>query len=649
MANKELLKTNKFNVRTTWEAMENNLKKGNGEVRMLGYRKRLSKNNFEKKFSWLTYRYIYDNCIYFAKGMEFFNLCPLVHSQNSGDFRFLGIHSKNRKEWIIAFLGSHANDRTIVAIYDTLGEQAVEYIFKQTKLETILIEASNLPKILKLIKEKRGNKLKNLIVMDSEDEPIIIQELKSLGINIYTFDEIIETGKTKGKNIVLTPAKPESICSICYTSGTTGIPKGAMITHEALESTIDCMDHTGFEYLKEDVYLSYLPYAHMMETLIFTLIMTHGRTLAIYSGNPRNLLEDAKICKPSIMTAVPRILQRIYDEITKGLLKENKIVQNLFKMAINKKIKDYQETGILTNPFLDTLIFKKIKNNLGGKLRFMLVGSAPMEPSLLNFLQCVLSCKIVEGYGQTEGCAGVLITSQYDKICQHLGGPGWNCEIKLVDVDELDYHSTDVDPETGESIPRGELCIRGPLLFKGYFDDEVNTKLSIDKDGWLHTGDIGQILIRHGNAIRIIDRIKNIFKLQQGEYVAAEKIENILIDSNYVEQIFVHGESLQNYLIAIIVPNKTKVVDFLLSKGIKCDENTCQQFFDDEDLKNEIIKDLEIIGRKADLKGFELVKKIFLFSGTFTPENDLVTPTLKLKRHIAKKYFANEIKKLYYK
>ena len=322
MANKELLKTNKFNVRTTWEAMENNLKKGNGEVRMLGYRKRLSKNNFEKKFSWLTYRYIYDNCIYFAKGMEFFNLCPLVHSQNSGDFRFLGIHSKNRKEWIIAFLGSHANDRTIVAIYDTLGEQAVEYIFKQTKLETILIEASNLPKILKLIKEKRGNKLKNLIVMDSEDEPIIIQELKSLGINIYTFDEIIETGKTKGKNIVLTPAKPESICSICYTSGTTGIPKGAMITHEALESTIDCMDHTGFEYLKEDVYLSYLPYAHMMETLIFTLIMTHGRTLAIYSGNPRNLLEDAKICKPSIMTAVPRILQRIYDEITKGLLKE---------------------------------------------------------------------------------------------------------------------------------------------------------------------------------------------------------------------------------------------------------------------------------------------------------------------------------------
>ena len=122
-----------------------------------------------------------------------------------------------------------------------------------------------------------------------------------------------------------------------------------------------------------------------------------------------------------------------------------------------------------------------------------------------------------------------------------------------------------------------------------------------------------------------------------------------MIDSKYIDQIFVHGESLQNYLITIIVPNKTKVVDFLLSKGINCDEKSCLNYFGNETLKNEIIKDMEIIGRKADLKGFELVRKIFLFSGAFTPENDLVTPTLKLKRHISKKYFANEIKKLYSK
>ena len=646
MVKKELQKVNSFGVRTTWEAMENNIKTGKGKVNMVGYRKRISKDNFEKKYSWITYQNMYETCINFAKGVELFKLCPVFHSKISGDFKFLGIYSKNRIEWIISYLGSHANNATVVTIYDTLGEKAMEYIFWQTELETILIEACSLPKILKLIKERRTNKLKNLIVVDIDEEPEIIKELITLNINIYNFEDIIKKGKNEGKNIVLNPAKPESICTICYTSGTTGNPKGAMVSHQALESTIDCMDHTGFEYYKDDIYLSFLPYAHIMETLIFALIMTHGRTFALFSGNVRNLVEDAQLCRPTIITSVPRVFQRINGEIQKNLAKQSKIKQNIFNMAIKLKMNDFKEKGIITNPFLDALIFKKIRNILGGRLRFMLVGSAPMDPELLSFLQCAFSCKIVEGYGQTEDCAGVLISSQYDRICQHLGGPGWNSEIKLVDVDELDYHSTDIDPISGISHPRGELCVRGPLLFKGYLDDEENTKLAIDKDGWLHTGDVAMVLTEHGNAIRIIDRVKNIFKLQQGEYVAPEKIENVLSDSFYVEQIFVHGDSLKNYLIAIIVPNRNKVVEFLKSKGIICDKN-CVDYFKNDELKKDILKDLETLGRKADFKGFEIIKNIYLSSEPFTVENDLCTPTMKIRRHIAKKYFEKEIKELY--
>ena len=647
MANKELQKVNRFGVRTTWEALENNIRIGKGNINMVGYRKRISKDNFEKKYSWITYQYMYETCINFAKGIELLKLCPLFHSKISGDFKFLGIYSKNRVEWIVAYLGSHANNATVVTIYDTLGEKAMEYIFWQTELETILIEACSLAKIIKLVKEKRTNKLKNLIVVDSEDEPNLLEELKNLGINIYKFDDIIEKGKTEGQNIILSPAKPESICTICYTSGTTGNPKGAMVSHQALESTIDCMDHTGFEYFKDDIYLSFLPYAHIMETLIFALIMTHGRTFALFSGNIRNLVEDMQICKPTIMTSVPRVFQRIHTEIMKNLTKQSKLTQNLFHMALNKKIKDFKETGILTNPLLDSLIFKKVRNVLGGRMRFMLVGSAPMDPELMNFLQCSLSCKIVEGYGQTEDCAGVLISSQYDRVCQHLGGPGFNSEIKLVDVEELDYRSTDIDITTGISHPRGELCVRGPLLFKGYLDDEENTKKAIDKDGWLHTGDVAMVLTEHGNAIRVIDRVKNIFKLQQGEYVAPEKIENVLTDSPYIEQIFVHGDSLQNYLIAIIVPNKAHIIEFLKKKGIECDVNNCQNYYENEELKIDILKDLENIGRKADFKGFEIIKKIYLSPEPFTVENDLCTPTLKVRRHVAKKYFANKIRELY--
>ena len=647
MANKELQKVNRFGVRTTWEALENNIKTGKGNINMVGYRKRISKDNFEKKYSWLTYQYMYETCINFAKGIELFKLCPIFHSKISGDFKFLGIYSKNRVEWIVAYLGSHANNATVVTIYDTLGEKAMEFIFWQTELETILIEACCLEKIIKLVKEKRTNKLKNLIVVDSEDEPNQLEELKTLGINIYKFDDIIEKGKTEGQNIILNPAKPESICTICYTSGTTGNPKGAMISHQALESTIDCMDHTGFEYFENDIYLSFLPYAHIMETLIFALIMTHGRTFALFSGNIRNLVEDMQICRPTIMTSVPRVFQRIHTEIMKNLSKQSKLTQKLFHMALNQKIKDFKETGILSNPLLDALIFKKVRSVLGGRMRFMLVGSAPMDPELMNFLQCSLSCKIVEGYGQTEDCAGVLISSQYDRVYQHLGGPGFNSEIKLVDVDELDYRSTDIDIKTGISHPRGELCVRGPLLFKGYLDDEENTQKAIDKDGWLHTGDVAMVLTEHGNAIRVIDRVKNIFKLQQGEYVAPEKIENVLSDSSYIEQIFVHGDSLQNYLIAIIVPNKAHVVEFLKKKGIECDVKNCQNYYENEELKNDILKDLENIGRKADFKGFEIIKKIYLSLEPFTVENDLCTPTLKVRRHVAKKYFANKIKELY--
>ena len=647
MVNRELAKVNKFGVQTTWEAMENNIRTGKGEVRMVGYRKRISKDNFEDKVTWLTYQYVFDQCVYFAKGVSLLGLCPEFHSRRDGDFKFLGIYSKNRIEWIVAYLGSHANSATVVTIYDTLGEKAMEFIFKQTELETILIEACCLKKIAKLIKEKKTNKLKNLIVVDSEDEPETINELKILNINVFTFDEIVKKGETEGKDVVLTPAKPETICTICYTSGTTGNPKGAMVSHAALESTINCMDHTGFEYFEEDIYLSFLPYAHIMETLIFALIMTHGRTFALYSGNPRNLTADAKIIRPTIMTAVPRIFTRVYEGIQKELSKESKITQAIFNKAIDIKIKDLKENGILTNPLLDKLIFQKIRDILGGRMRFMLVGSAPMDPYLTNFLQCAFSCKIVEGYGQTENCAGVLISSQYDRICRHIGGPGWNAEIKLVDVDELDYHSTDVDPETGVSQPRGELCVRGPLLFKGYLDDEENTNKAIDKDGWLHTGDVAMILTQHGNAIRIIDRVKNIFKLQQGEYVAPEKLENALVDSQYVEQIFIYGDSLKNYLVSVVVPNRPKVVEYLKTINIECNKDNCQEYFENEQLKKEILRDMEELGRKVDFKGFEIVKKVYLSPEPFTVENDLCTPTLKVRRHIAKKYFAEQLDKLY--
>ena len=254
-----------------------------------------------------------------------------------------------------------------------------------------------------------------------------------------------------------------------------------------------------------------------------------------------------------------------------------------------------------------------------------------MDPEVMNFLRVTLSSEIVEGYGQTENCAGMVISHSWDNVCGHIGGPGYCNEIKLKDVPDLDYHSTDKDPETGAWRPRGEICVRGPALFKGYLNDEENTNLAVDKEGWFHSGDVGMILPEHGNAIKIIDRVKNIFKLQQGEYVAPEKLENILEKCKYVEQVFVYGDSLKNYLVAVVVPREKETIEFLNSIGKNATKENYKNFFEDDVLKKEILSEMEKVGRKNDFKGFEVIKKVYLSEENFNAENDLATPTLKIK------------------
>ena len=647
IGNKELHTINHFNVQTTWEAILNNIKNGKGNQEMCGYRKRLENNKYEKKYTWITYNEGKEICESFAKAVELLNLCDISHSNKDGDFKFMGIYSRNRYQWIIAYLGSHCNSVTPVPIYDTLGEKAIEHILKQTKLKTIVIESKGFKKIIKLIKEKKASNLSNLITIEEEDDLESINELKELGINIYKFNEIIENGRNEGKDIKLTPCKPNDIAIICYTSGTTGIPKGAMIPQKNLLVETEVIHAAGFYINSSEVYFSFLPYAHILECLIMAVLLVNGRPFGIYSGDLKLISEDINILKPTAICAVPRIFQRFYEGILKEIKKKGKLVEKLLFKGLEIKLADLKKTGNIYNFFWDNLIFNKIKETFGGRIRIMFVGGAATDPKIMNFLRIILNCYIIEGYGGTEGCAGTHLSNMYDNYDNHVGGVGYAAEYKLVDVKDLGYTTNDIDPDTQELRPRGEICVRGPIVFKGYYDDEENTKKAIDEDGFLHTGDIGMIIPSHGNCLRVIDRVKNIFKLQQGEYVAPEKLENILIEDKYVEQIFVYGESLKNYLIAIVVPSSNAVIDFLNSKGINANRDNYKNYFDNKDLKKEILKSMEKLGKSNDFKGFEIIKKIYLSPEPFTIENGIITPTLKVKRHIAKKYFKNQIEAMF--
>lgn len=266
-------------------------------------------------------------------------------------------------------------------------------------------------------------------------------------------------------------------------------------------------------------------------------------------------------------------------------------------------------------------------------------GSAPIDADILTFFKIAFSCEIYEIYGQTESGASFL-TDPSDRNMGHVGGVTPNSEFKLVDVPEMDY--TSKDTENGEQVPRGEVCISGPACFSGYFRNDKKTKEAVDSDGWLHTGDIGMVLPTR--ALKIIDRKKNIFKLSQGEYIAAEKLENAYTQIDLIKQIFVYGDSLQSYLVAIVVPDKDELLKWAKSHSIEKD-------FAELIKTPEFVQYIEsaIESKKKDHKfnSLEVPKKIYYTTDEFTVENDTLTPTFKLKRNEAKKMYIAKIKQMY--
>ena len=645
----ELRQTMHLGIKTMWDTFEYNLKVGRGKKKFMGYRKKINKDELEQKYTWITYEEANKMILNFSRGLNVLNLCPKVDIENEEPLRLLGIYSKNRPEWLLSYFGAVRDSITIVTVYDTLGDVALEYIFNQTKLSSIVLEAKVLEKFYNLAKNEKTGKIKNLIVLDKNEDEKYCEELKKLGFNIFTWEEIAKEGEEKGKDIEFHSPSPDSISTINYTSGTTGNPKGAKVAHNSIILNTDVIEMLGLYLdIETDSYLSFLPLAHIMETLIMAVLVSRGIPIGFYNGDAKKLIEDAQILHPTCMCGVPRIAQRIYDAINSNLKKMPTMIQRIFKKAIDLKINDYKEKGILTNLFWDNIIFRNVRNVLGGRLRFMLLGSAPMDGYVLNFLRCALSCEIVEGYGQTEDAAGILLTKTYDPVTGHLGGPGYSTELKLIDVPDLEYKSTDIDPDTGKWRPRGELCVRGPILFKGYLNLPEETEKSLDKDGWLHSGDVAMIIPEHGNAFRIIDRVKNMFKLQQGEYISPEKIENKLGNCKYIEQIFIYGDSLQNYLVGILVPKSKDVIEFLKKKGIEnVSKENYKDYFEDEDLIKDILNEINDFSRHNDIKGFEIIKKVYLSKEAFTIDNNLLTTTLKIRRHVAKKHFLKEIEKMY--
>ena len=627
--------------------------------KFLGTREYFPKEKKYGEYTWKSWSEVYDLSKLFLYGITKFNLCPeiLVKDELLGgekNMRFMGIYSKNREEWIVGSFGCQMDSIIIVPLYDTLGMKSIEYILNQTEMTTIILERKKLENILKLKEEDKLNKVKNIIYLKSDEEVKDFEENKEklikLGLNIISYETIISTGKKcseeKEKEIIekkYRKVRPEDIFLICYTSGTIDNPKGAMITARSLTLATNVIMTIGYHLSGIDRILSFLPLAHIMEQIMFTINITYGTQTGFYSGDTNRLIEDMRVLQPTYFSAVPRVYEKIYKSIMDNISSKGPFVKKLFDAALNIKIKNYEKYGKLTHALFDSIFFNKIRNSFGGKLCWILSGGAGLRPEIFQGLKVMLQAAFVQGYGQTENAGSALLNSIYDTIPGTTGGVQNTTELKLVDLPEYGYFSTDVNHLTGVNEPRGEICFRGETVFKGYFKNIKETNKIIDKDGWFHSGDVGVILTNNGNSIKTIDRIKSLFKLNQGEFLAPERIQIILSNSKYINQIFIHGESLYSFAVALVFPELKECIKFLKENkkmgDIDYDKINLNDLSKNKIMEKEIIKDCDIIGRKQDLKGFELPKKIRIITEPFSLQNNLITPTLKLKgRNIQMKY-----------
>ena len=663
---KELEKDNYIKCRTQLDCIKYYIKH-NPNSKFLGTREYFPNEDKYGKYIWKTHEEIYQISQYFLYGTTKYHLFNeiLVNDESIGGekkMKFMGIYSRNREEWLIGSFGCQMDSITIVTLYDTLGKNSIEYILNQTELTTIMAETRNFEKILDMKENNKFGKVQNIISLHcNEKDPKLndtTEKLKKLGLNIIPYEDIIRTGKEceeKKDEIIkkkFEPVKEDEVFLICYTSGTVDNPKGAMVTPYSLVLATNVMYTIGFHLSEADRIYSFLPLAHIMEQLIFSVCLVFGTATGFSSGSTSRLLEDLQHLKPTYFCAVPRVYEKVYHTILEEVEKKGQKVKKLFDTAIKVKIENYEKYGTLEHGYYDMIFFNRIRNMFGGELEWMLSGGASLQHGILQAMKVMVKCPLVQGYGQTENAGSALLNSIYDTVSGTTGGVQNTTELKLVDLPDYDYYSTDINPNTGLNEPRGEICFRGKTLFKGYFKNIEETKNIIDEDGWLHSGDVGVILTGNGNAIKIIDRVKNLFKLSQGEYVAPDRVQNILGNSKYVNQIFIYGESSYSFPIALIYPELSACLEYLKSikngsDNVEYDKLKIADIADNKSLINEIIRDCTVIGKKNDLKGFELPQRIMLITEPFSLGNNLLTPTLKLKGKEIKKKYNDEIKQLY--
>ncbi|SDJ18953.1 AMP-dependent synthetase/ligase [Chryseobacterium jejuense] len=530
----------------------------------------------------------------------------------------VAIYSDNSSEWMIVDLAAMAMGAVTVPIYSTNNAEQAEYIIKDSGAKVILVgNQMQYDACLELL-HKEDNLLETIIV--SKKAVWIKKEFNSFYLEDFISKASSELEICKKEN--------DDTATLIYTSGTTGTPKGVMLTHGNFIKAFDShFEFFKFKNFEEELSLAFLPLSHVFERS-WSLLCLYGGARVYFLEDPKNVAKALEEVKPTAMCAVPRFFQKVYA----GVLEKAEEGSPLKKKIFNWALKTGWETAELRRnersvPFglklkesvADMLVFSKIKNKMGGRLWFLPCGGASLSPEVTRFFESV-GIHVTVGYGLTETTATLTLFPLTHFEHATSGKPLPGVEIRIGESDEIQA--------------------RGNGIMKGYYNRPEETQKVFTEDGWFKTGDAGK-LDDKGNLI-ITDRLKDLMKTSNGKYIAPQQIENLLTNNNFIQQIMLVAEGRQ-FVSALIVPNFEFLQDYIKKNNIPFTNW-------EEVVKNEKIINLykeKIKELQSQLADYEKVKKFTLMPAEFDINTGEITPTLKVKRNVVLKKYADIIEKMY--